>query len=272
MGFFSELAQELPSNLATAKPLITEGIGALGSRLGFLGGMTQRANSGFGISDFMYNIEQNDEVAYADLFNVTINLPPRIGDHYGARQLALTCEQAELPGVEIQPVTYRHYGFTKYLPRSLQYGQLALTFYVTGAMMEKRVFDDWINMCIGFSGNGPGLISYRFTPDGSTRVYESDIQINQYDKAGNPTYWARAMDCFPTSVQQMNLSWSDQGQAHRLSVNFVFTKWLTDAHNPDGEQVPTMVTNYTNQPTQQVESFLSNIVGHTPLVNPLLKL
>jgi hypothetical protein len=124
-------------------------------------------------------------------------------------------------------------------------------------MAEKAIFDAWINSQINFDGQAQGLVQYRM--NGGIRQYESDIVINQYDRAGNQTYFATIQDAFPTSVSAMNTNWSDQANPHRLTVSFMFTKWLSNMNNPNGAFENPSITNFANQLVADVNSVTSTI-------------
>ncbi|MGH7744811.1 MAG: hypothetical protein ACREQ5_08355 [Candidatus Dormibacteria bacterium] len=187
----------------------------------------------FAINDFISNLNANDMVAHANMFDVIIALPPGLGSGQGAaKQLALQCENAEFPGIDIQPIEYRHHAFIKRIPFHLIYSPLTLTFLCTGAMSEKQLFDNWMNLCVP---NVNGLVPYRLK--NGVPQYETTITINQYDLTGRYTYFAQAQEAFPTSVSQLVTNWQDDS-IHRLTVTFMFTKWLSAQDGATGQSTP----------------------------------
>jgi hypothetical protein len=235
----------------------------------------------FNITDFTSNLNDLGETARADKFDVVISLP-RILDNGGmTARLALQCENAEFPGLDITPIEYRHHAFIRRIPYHLNYTPLNLTFYCTGAMLEKQLFDAWMNLCVAKS---TGLINYRQDSSGIP-LYEATITVNQYDQVGNRTYFAQGIECFPISMSQLATNWSDDS-SHRLSMTFAYTKWLTAADGATGastrvqqSSVP-FVTNFTNEirsiiagingldsknPVQQLQSAKTLIGGATNL-------
>jgi len=189
----------------------------------FLFPQTEPEN-GFSITRFMSHYAAYSETARADKFDVMIALPNALVGSYGARELSLQCESAEFPGIDVVPIEYRHYGFIQRIPHHLTYTPLSLTFYCTGEMMEKKLFDSWMNEMIP---NDTGLVEYRFNNQGISN-YEATIYVNQYDQFGRVTYYAQALEAMPISVGQINTNWSDDS-THRLTVTFAYTKWITDA-------------------------------------------
>lgn len=202
----------------------------------------------FNVNEFISHLDQNNMVAHANMFNVNITVPTGLASGgYGMRELQLTCESAELPGVDITPIEYRHYAFAKRIPHHFNFSPLSLTFYCTGTMMEKRFFDAWMNLCIS---KDSGLINYRLDNNGNPQ-YESDITISQFDTAGHVTYFAQAFECMPISVSPLNTNWADDS-VHRVNVQFLFTKWknldegaFNQSPNANNPGIP-FVSNFTN--------------------------
>lgn len=217
----------------------------------------------FKIGDFVNNLDQIDDVAKANHFDVVFALPQQLfNGTVTSATLALQCETAELPGVDITPIEYRHHAFTKRIPHHLNYAPLTLTFLCGGAMLEKQFFDLWIKLCVP---NSTGLVSYRQDSQGNP-LYEALITINQYDQTGNQTYFAQAQEAFPISLSQMNVNWGDDS-IQRLTVTFVFTKWLTAQDGAVGQATPVSqssllgVNNFTNDISQLIGSFQSVLSG-----------
>lgn len=212
------------------------------------------------INSLIAHYAKYGDAAKTDKFDVNISLPSNLaaGD-FRSGELALQCENAEIPNVDIVPIEYRHYGFTRRIPHHLQYSPLSLTFYCNSEMTEKKLFDSWINLCIP---NADGLVQYR-EDDAGYRNYESVIKINQYNMQGQLRYYAEMQDAFPISLSQMNMNWGDDS-IHRLTVTFAFTKWITDADKAEASIQPLAqkkMTNYTN---------LEAIIGDAKVLAPMV--
>ena len=199
----------------------------------------------FDINTFRQNLNNYDEVSRSDKFDVFITVPTQVaaGSGYGMQQLSLQCEVSELPGRDIQMIEYRHYGFTKRIPHLNQYSHVSFTFYCTGNMIEKQLFDRWLDIMVPAN---TALVSY--PDDGSgTPVYESDIIINQYDTQGNKVYDVTLQQAVPTSVSPMTLDWNND-QIHRLTVSFAFLKWFNNQTTYGSSSTSGPVSNFTNAP------------------------
>jgi len=197
----------------------------IGSLLGFAPDPT---NSPFNIDEFRAGLSAHNEISKQDKFNVLMVVPQVVQFATGTniRELTLLCENAELPGRDINIIEYRHYGFIKRLPHNNQYGQAQFTFISTGDFWEKRLFDRWLDVMIPTES---GLVTYPLDNNGN-QVYETVIQVNQFDQQGNMIYNATLIDAIPVSVTPMSLDWSSD-TPHKLSVTFNFRKWVSDSTN-----------------------------------------
>jgi hypothetical protein len=220
----------------------------------------------FNVYDFLSNIENANEVAKADKFDVVFALPQQLTGPYGPVELALTCEASELPGIDITPIEYRHHAFIKRIPHHISYSPVTFTFYCTGQMLEKQFFDMWTDFCIP---KATGLVNYRLDNLGNPQ-YESSVTVNQYDQVGNRTYFAQLDEAWPISVSALNLNWSDDS-IHRVTVTMVYTKWLTAADGAVGASTPVqrgggLINNFTNALVGVLESSSKLTPGQAQIV------
>lgn len=174
----------------------------------------------FKITNFLSNLQDQAETSRADKFDVMIVIPNKLTSLMGMETLSLVCEATELPEVGINPIEFINYGFVQRIPFHLTFAPIALTFICTGKMKEKIFFDTWVNNMIPFNN---GLIYY---PDDNN--YKTSIKIIQYNLTGKPIYTVDLQEAFPLNVSSLPLSWSND-QIHRLTVNFSYKRWNSEA-------------------------------------------
>jgi hypothetical protein len=203
---------------------------------------------------FRQHFSNHNEVAKADKFDVMISVPALVANGVTNYDLSLQCEVSELPSRDITMIEFRHYAFIKRIPHFNAYGQATFTFLCTGDMIEKKLFDRWLDVMVPVN---TGLVSYPIV--NHNPVYEADIQCNQYDQTGNLIYTVNLISAIPIAVGQLQQSWQDDSP-HRLTVTFAFLKWTstetnftgtTDSGVSTGAQVSSGsttdgVNNYTN--------------------------
>jgi len=172
----------------------------------------------FNINEFQGHLKDQNEFAYANKFDIYIGTPPGLRSIGYGEGLTLSCENVEMPGVEINQIEFQQYSFTQRIPHRLSFSPIPMTFYCTGKMMEKTFFDTWANLLVPFKS---GLLQY--TQD---NVLTADIAINQYNNSGELIYSVELIEAYPISVSSLMLSWSDDG-VNRLQVLFAYKKWLS---------------------------------------------
>ncbi len=259
----SSVEQKLVSKVINAVPgpvqsIVGQAINAELGNLGFGGnslivskdygppGPVNVINNGFDIDSFRNNFSKNNEISKTDKFDVLIPIPPQVaaGTSYGMKELSLQCEVSELPSRDINMIEYRQYAFTKRIPHINQYGPVTFTFYCNGNLLEKKLFDRWLDFMIPAD---TGLVNY---PEDSTGFpqYESDVIINQYDQSRNLIYSVTLVSAIPISIANMGQNWADDS-VHRVSVTFAFVKWKSDQTVYGTQQSSStndLITNYTN--------------------------
>lgn len=198
-----------------------------------LTGITQPpTNPNFNINNFIQNLNQHNETARTDKFDILLIPPAAVANYAGlspaaaGRGFNLQCEISELPGRDIQMTEYTTHAFVRRMPHMNQYGAASFTFICTGDFWEKKLFDAWLDMMVPAQ---TGLVNYALDPN-NNRNYECDVYCNQYDMTGTQIYQAQLVDAVPTAVSVLNQSW-DNDAIHRLNVTFQFRKWLTNGTN-----------------------------------------
>lgn len=180
-------------------------------------------------------------------------------------QLSLQAETSELPGRDLEVIEYRFNNFIKRIPHFNTYGRITFNFICTGTLAEKMFFDQWMDFMLPTQ---TGLVSYPWDTVGNHQ-YDTTVNINQYDQAGNLVYTVKLIEALPISIAPMQQNWGTDS-IHRLQVTFAFTNWsssstpynmTTDFSLPSSIYNPT-ATAGTQQPN--VNNFSNNNlpVGH----------
>jgi hypothetical protein len=130
--------------------------------------------------------------------------------------LTFRCENAQIPGRTLATAEQRTYGPIEKLPYLTTYNDLDVTLIVDSNMIQKRLFDAWMQ-----------LINPSFTNNFTYRdTYCTDITVKQYDVTDKVTYEVKFIDSYPISINQMDLDWSSEGY-HKLNATFAYTRWET---------------------------------------------
>lgn len=154
--------------------------------------------------------------------------------------LTLQCEQATLPGYQINTVEQKVYG----APWSIaanpgDYPPLELQFISMGDMWERKFFEDWMEYIMPKSysrATADNIVSELFTADGTGRAagsptyrddYISTIQVIAFHDTGFPSARYTFEECYPVMVAPQPVNWGDDG-INRVNVTFKYTTWTRE--------------------------------------------
>jgi hypothetical protein len=150
--------------------------------------------------------------------------------------LAFQCEQAILPGYNLNTVDQKIFGAPwSIAAQSGDYSPLELSFISAGDLWERKFFDDWmehilpkgskrttVESMVNASGvaRPAGTVEYRDN-------YISTIQVISFHKTGVPNIRYTFEECFPVQVAAQQLSWDNQneGSLLRMTVMFHYRTW-----------------------------------------------
>lgn len=135
---------------------------------------------------------------------------PTVVSNEGLQKIGLNCIEATMPGRQLATTEYRYNGPMKKQPYGVIYDELQLSFLCGADYAEKKFFDFWIT----------GIYDDKYNLYYHDDIV-SDIVISQNDLHGNPIYTVKAFDCYPTSVQPMQLD-AVATDFQRLDVRFFY--------------------------------------------------
>jgi hypothetical protein len=158
------------------------------------------------------------------------------------RAMAIRCEAAELPGRQLVCNDSRIYGPSYKTPYQSAYQETTLTFLETHDLFIRDFFETWMN---GIFNSVSNMLNY-------PAYYRTDISVVQFDMFSTkdvPTTsggmglgstldviaaW-NLVQAFPTAVNQMPLSWSEDG-FHRTTVTMAYEYYLISRPTKPVEQ------------------------------------
>jgi hypothetical protein len=177
------------------------------------------------------------DVARPNRFDAKIILPGLILDkltseigNYGIKRiLQLRCESTELPGRMFGTVEQK-FGSnpTTKFPMHSAYNDLIMTFIVSDTMIERTLFDVWMEYI-----NPTTTFDFDYKSN-----FVSDITVTQYDMQDKAVYTVNFYNAYPILVNQMDLDWSNDGY-HKVTVVFAYDYWQNQGLNTLGNPLAT---------------------------------
>ena len=146
--------------------------------------------------------------------------------------LNIMCESAVLAGRNVQSLLDRQYGLNREVAyNGPTYNPITLSFLCTKDYTEKRILDRWNNMIVDIS-KGYDVAYYN--------TYIGEMTVSALDVTGKETYSIHYKECWPKTVNGVELNHSTQNAAARVTVEMAYAYWESSDIKTNG--VGTSVT------------------------------
>ena len=200
---------------------------------------TRTRGPSFNIERFRAEVSSADSVLPTHSFLVVFSPMPwalqKFPSYAGNLDSILTmrCDNVVLPSINLlQEQNIRRYGFgpVENVAYGVNVGDFTLQFIVDKNAFVVQFFEEWLNRIVNRDSFGGANIN-NILP-GGRRPYEiaykdtyacSSINVFVYDRSQNNIMEYNIYDAFPTGIQSMNMSWSEENSLMKLNITFSFT-------------------------------------------------
>lgn len=188
-------------------------------------------------------------------------------------RLTMRCDNAILPTINLlQEQNIRRYGYgpVENVAYGINVGDFTLQFIVDKSASIIDFFEAWMNKIVNRDSYGGANMNSDVGND--RRPYEvaykdsyacPSVNVFVYDRAQNTVVEYNIYDVFPTGIQSMNLSWSEENSLMKLNVTFSFTDL----------RIRPKVSSFEQQPQPSISETLQDApisvttLGDKPLVD-----
>jgi hypothetical protein len=148
--------------------------------------------------------------------------------------LTMRCDNVVLPSVNLlQEQNIRRYGFgpVENVAYGVNVGDFTLQFIVDKNALVIEYFEEWLNLIVNRDSFGGANMNNNNLKNGR-KPYEiaykdtyscPNVNVFVYDRAQNQVMTYNIYDVFPTGIQSMNMSWSEENNLMKLNITFSFT-------------------------------------------------
>lgn len=148
--------------------------------------------------------------------------------------LTMRCDNVVLPSVNLlQEQNIRRYGFgpVENVAYGVNVGDFTLQFIVDKNALVVEYFEEWLNLIVNRDSFGGANMNNNNLKNGR-KPYEiaykdtyscPNVNVFVYDRAQNQVMTYNIYDVFPTGIQSMNMSWSEENNLMKLNITFSFT-------------------------------------------------
>lgn len=191
---------------------------------------TQKSASTSGVQKILDQVHSGSGIVSPARYEISIGALPishldmgeqPVSNSEVARRLSISCEGAQFLGRNISTQPNRIAGPIREMAyESLYSGDLDLTFRVGQDMLERRVFEGWMDSIVGHNRHS---ISYYDS-------YVRDIEIKQLGKDDSVLYRMIVRECFPKTINPIDLGYDKTDEYMRIQVSMSFREYEIDEY------------------------------------------
>lgn len=133
----------------------------------------------------------------------------------GSGAINIMCHTCTLPSRELQSFDIKQFGPPHRMPMTASYSPISFAFYSDGNLNTRKYFEIWQTAAHNISSN-----TFNFYNE-----YVSDIRITILDAEGRDAYFVDIYECWPSSIPQVDYSYSSQDQAQSFMVVMQYRYW-----------------------------------------------
>jgi hypothetical protein len=232
--------------------------------------------SGFNISRFSTNINQRGTLQN-NKFLVQITVPSirNLTSYNLGSVLEFRASSIKMPGIDFNIIqTYRYgIGPLQKTPTNVQFKDIGISFIEDKQNSIWKFFSTWMDQIFKFQPGTQGRPSVGMTYLAAYKDYyiSPTMKILIFDNEGNTVNTINLTQAFPISLNDIDLSWSEQSELMKINVGFTFTEWYFDARPLNGVVTSTVsatvaTTGVTPAPAPAAPAAPMTALGSGPVV------
>ena len=176
----------------------------------------------FNVEDFT-SVIATKGLASSNKFEVAIYFPDGLSDS----NLNLMCDTVSIAGKNIQSVADIKYGIRREVAYNAPtYEPIALSFYCTEELREKKLFDKWQGRIVKTDSTTTNTKGASFDVgyyDDYAR--ESKIVVTKLNVSGLPVYKHEYLEVYPKTVSSIELSHATASAPMKVTATFNYIRW-----------------------------------------------
>lgn len=146
-----------------------------------------------------------------------------------SEDLQFRAESITAPGVTLDMTNVNRYGIgpIQKFPFNANFTPVSITFLADKDSLVWIFFYNWLNNIFSYSYDdaNPNADFLRYRANYMVD-YVVDPKINVYDYDGVLSTTIQLIDAYPISMNEVNLSWSDNNQLMHITVSFAYRHWV----------------------------------------------
>ena len=174
------------------------------------------------LSDFKSALQYGG--ARPALFDLTVYIPGQFGGGTrmagvnGLLNTTFQCNVSAIPPLTVTPIEKQYFGRTVKIPGDIVYGDLSTTFLNTEDYSIRNAIEVWMDKINSHSDN----LGFSNNTD-----WVAEVDLNQYDKEGEILMNYVFIDCWPTTLAEIPLSYDTASDIEQFDVTWAYNYYET---------------------------------------------
>jgi len=149
--------------------------------------------------------------ARPSLFDVSVTKPSDVEGDF--TDMKTTCSVSAIPPLTVTPIERQYFGRTVKIPGDMVFGDLSTTIINTENFSIRKPLEDWMNK-INNTGTNYGYSD-------STSAFGT-VTLTQYNKVGKSLLTWTFVDCWPTTIAEVALSYDTASDIETFDVTWAY--------------------------------------------------
>lgn len=146
------------------------------------------------------------------------------GDYLGADGLKFTCRATTIPGLTVTSIPVSYFGRELKVPGEMEFADWSVTVMNDNGSRVRRSVEKWMAHINAHSAN---MMDNNFLEQTTAGTYPwtGVARITQYSKSGIPTHKYEMKNCWPTSIDPIDVSYDSVGTIQEYGITWALDYW-----------------------------------------------
>lgn len=188
--------------------------------------------AGFNIAEFSTKLGQRGTIQN-NKFLVSIAIPSILYAPGIEEVLMFRASNVKIPGIAFDFQNTNRYGVGPQhrSPTNVSFRDISISFIEDETNSIWKFFHTWFNQVFDFTSN-PTAHKIKYTSNYKDNYVSPGMEIRVYNNEGRHINTINLIQAYPSSLDDVGLSWNDRNNLMMINVGFSFTEWKLNDISP----------------------------------------
>lgn len=134
------------------------------------------------------------------------------------------CRATTIPGLTVTPIVTTYKGRELKIPGEMEFADWSVTIMNDNGSKVRRALERWMAI-INAHGDNAMKDTLLTANDAGTYPWTGTASVTQFDKAGSSTHVYSMVNCWPTSIDPIDVSYDNTGTIQEYGATFALDYW-----------------------------------------------